>query len=158
VDEDSGGQCDNSSFECGCIDDASTTGIPSGSCTSDQNCSPHDANIGDPDMAMVVPSEQFRDKYVFLVPTKYQHNYVSIVAPVVAGVVANVVMDGAAMDPATFHQVGSQPWAVATKSMMAGSHVLSADQNIGVLVYGWDQYVSYSYPGGMNLETLQIQH
>jgi len=45
---------------------------------------------------------------------------------------------------------------VARMPLAAGSHRLEGDQTVGLVVYGWDQYVSYGYPGGMNTETLNV--
>jgi hypothetical protein len=40
--------------------------------------------------------------------------------------------------------------------LLAGSHTITADKPAGIDVYGWDFYVSYAYPGGMNVETLAV--
>ncbi len=121
------------------------------SCSTDAECSPNDANIGDPSFMVTVPAEQFRAEYVFLVPTKYALNYVNVVAP--SG--TSVTLDGAPL-AATFTPVGSGKYGLARFPLQSGSHSLSADKAVGVLVYGWDQYVSYGYPGGMNIETLKV--
>ncbi len=120
------------------------------SCTTQAQCSPNDANIGDPSFIIAVPVEQFRKEYVFLVPTKYASNYLAVVAP--AG--ANVTLDGAPVGQ--FVSVGSGTYKVARMPIAEGSHVVSADDNVGIVVYGWDWYVSYGYPGGMRTETLKI--
>lgn len=120
-------------------------------CNTDKDCdTPDDANIGDPSFIVGVPVEQFRQEYVFLVPTKYAFSYVNITAPVDA----QVALDD---NPLT---VGWTPvgtggsWTVLRLQLQPGSHTLSSDRKIGVVVYGWDQYVSYGYPGGMSLENL----
>lgn len=119
-------------------------------CSTQAQCSPGDANIGDPSFILAVPVEQFRREYVFLVPTKYASNYLSVVAPVGA----KVTLDG--FPVAQFVMVGSGAYQVARMSISEGSHILSADRNVGIVVYGWDWYVSYGYPGGMKTETLQV--
>jgi hypothetical protein len=127
-------------------------GGPFGSdCSSDEDCSPGDANIGDPSFIIGVPIEQFRTEYVFLVPTKYALNYVNVIGPPDAV----VTLDGGPLpSPLTATPVGG--WSLARFELPAGSHSLSSDKKVGIVVYGWDQYVSYGYPGGMNVESLSV--
>lgn len=133
---------------CQCYD--VLTDVLSGSCTTQANCSPGDANIGDPSFIIAIPVEQFRKEYVFLVPTKYASNYIAVTAP--AG--ASVTLDGV---PVTqFVTAGKGSFKVARMPISEGSHILSATENVGVVVYGWDWYVSYGYPGGMRTETLKV--
>jgi hypothetical protein len=98
-----------------------------------------------------VPVEQYRQEYVFLVPTKYALNYVNVLAPPDAV----ITLDGGPL-PTPLAATPITGWSLARFPLPAGSHVLSGDHKMGVLVYGWDQYVSYGYPGGMNVETLQV--
>ena len=50
---------------------------------------------GDPSLVIVPPLEQFRPDYTFLTPDKYSFDFVSIVAPVDAG----VYLDGVLLGP-----------------------------------------------------------
>ena len=36
-----------------------------------------------------------------------------------------------------------------------GVHVLKSSKPVGIVAYGFDQYVSYGYPGGLNLIILR---
>ena len=128
---------------------ATQTGV---ACKDTSTCSPGDANIGDPDFLIGVPVEQYRADYVFLVPIKYSKNYVNIVAEPSA----QVTLDGNVIAPSKFKPVGSGAWTAARLVVSEGSHTLTSDRKVGVTVYGWDLYVSYSYPGGMNIETLKV--
>ena len=121
------------------------------SCVDDSACSPNDANIGDPDFLIGVPIDQFRSDYVFLVPGKYSHSYINLVAEASA----QITLDGNLLDPGNLHPVGSGAWSVARLPLGVGSHTVTSDRKVGISVYGWDRYVSYSYPGGMNVETLK---
>ncbi len=89
-------------------------------------------------------------EYVFLVPTKYASNYVTIVAPTGA----QVTVDGSSSG-LSFETLPSGQYSAARMPLSEGAHHLVADKPVGITVYGWDQYVSYGYPGGMNLEVLQ---
>lgn len=138
--------CDGS-YGCTCID--VDTGAEYGSCTDTSDCG-DDAGIGDPSFIVGVPAEQFRKEYVFLVPVKYRDNYISVVAPVGA----TVTVDGASLSG--WEKLPSGNWQVARRSLNAGSHALTSDEKVGLYVYGWDTYVSYGYPGGMNIDVLRV--
>ncbi|HQK16514.1 MAG TPA: IgGFc-binding protein, partial [Polyangiaceae bacterium] len=108
-------------------------------------------NSGDPAMALAVTSSQFRQSYLFHSPVNYEHNYVNIIAP--DG--AQVTLDGA---PVTgFVPVGTTGYSDARLKLPTsgnGNHHLEADQRVGITVYGYGQYTSYWYPGGLNLTEL----
>ncbi len=113
------------------------------------NLEPGDAGTGDPAFILAVPITQFRSDFVFLAPNKYAFDYVSIIAPINA----NVFFDDVPVD--LWEPVGdSLMWQVARFPIGDGVHLLVADEPIGVLVYGYDSYVSYGYPGGLNLNVV----
>ena len=125
------------------------------SCATDAECvadgEPDDAGIGDPAFALAVPVEQLRDEYVFLVPNKYEENHLTIYAPTDASVfLSEVSLDGEAWESIT------DDWKVLHHPVPDGVHHLTGDQNFGVMVHGYDSYVSYAYPAGMNLGGLSI--
>ena len=144
---------------------------------------PKDARIGDPDFILVPPVEQFRKDYVFLAPNKYVIDGVNIVVPVGVSVYldgkelrqedltfmpAAQIMDTLSQkklkDPSElggqfgdYGLVGtSGKWAVWRLIVTDGVHVAEADQPFGVISYGYDQYVSYGYPAGLNLDDLKL--
>ncbi|MBM4395921.1 MAG: hypothetical protein FJ087_09545 [Deltaproteobacteria bacterium] len=147
------GPCGPGSFSCECGEVVNGMFFGNGKpCAKLEDCSPDDANIGDPAFILAVPSAQFRKEYVFLVPPKYAKSYVNVLAR--PGTV--VLLDDAPIDASKFTPVGAGAWSVARMPLAAGSHRLEGDQTVGLVVYGWDQYVSYGYPGGMNTETLNV--
>lgn len=117
------------------------------SCAKNADCpnipEPTDAKIGDPDMINAVAVEQFLPEYRFLVPNKYTENYINVVAPVPC----KVTIDGAAPGAASWTTFAPK-WQVARLPVNPGSHFLKADNPVGLIVYGWADYVSYGYPGG----------
>lgn len=119
-------------------------------CTTDQDCCPGIAGIGDPAMIIAVPIEQFRKDYVFLVPTKYAENFVNIIAP--AG--AMVELDGLQIPQSSFSPFPGGQLSVARLKIAEGTHRVSSTHKIGIVVYGWDQYVSYGYAGGAAVNML----
>ena len=112
------------------------------------------AGTGDPAMALAVPVEQFRTDYLFQAPLSYDSNYVDVVAPIGA----QVTLDGAA--PLTFTAIGSLGYGLSRVLSlgggpnMDGSHSIHGDMPFGITVYGYGQYTSYWYPGGLNLMTV----
>lgn len=109
---------------------------------------PGDAGTGDPAFILAVPVDQFRSEYVFLAPDKYAFDYVSIIA----AVGSEVFFDELPI-PTEWEPVGSgAEWQVARFVIGDGVHFIQSDQPVGVIVYGYDQYVSYGYPGGLNLD------
>ena len=116
---------------------------------------PGDAGTGDPAFLLAVPTEQYMDAYVILAPDKYEFDYASVTAPVGT----TVLMDGEPVPPGSFELVGAGDYAVARLPITDGIHTFAslrpeeggAAPPLGVIVYGYDQYVSYAYPGGLSL-------
>jgi hypothetical protein len=137
---------------------------------------------GDPSLVIYPPIEQFRPSYVFLTPDKYVFNFVVIVAPPGANVFLDssapsdlgcVTTPG---DGLTAAERGSVPlaWVVYTCQLSFpiidptksapnnvspgiqnnGVHRVDADQPVGVIVSGFDSYVSYAYPAGTDLRDI----
>ncbi len=131
-----------------CSTAGSTAGCPAAHvCVCDPadpgcRCQP----LGDPTLIMVPPASQYRDSYVFLTPNKYAFDYVNIVAPSDA----SVRLDDRDVGPEYFTAVGGQ-WKVARLLVQDGVHRLNASKPVGVVVYGYDDDVSYGYAGGLNL-------
>jgi hypothetical protein len=121
-------------------------------------------HAGDPAMTAVPPTEQFRDNYTFLTPATYALQYVNIIHPVGAIIeldgemVGSVSMGNANRLPYVQRgfediPIGSGAWRLTIVKLAAGAHdikSLSGDR-FGIMVYAYDDYVSYAYPGGMDL-------
>lgn len=114
-----------------------------------------DAATGDPAFILIAPTRQLRDNYVFLAPNKYRFDYVSIGAP--AG--SAVRLDGAdieGLDPdarqLAINDVAGTSWRAYRANITDGFHVLTCAGTCSIMVHGYDSFVSYGYPGGLNLE------
>lgn len=105
---------------------------------------------GDPSMSLGVPSEQFRTSYTFLAPTTYPTNFVNVTAP--SG--ATVTLDGAPVSG--FAPVGGSGFSVAQVSIPSGPHTITSSVPFGIVVYGYGQFTSYMYPGGLDFEEINI--
>jgi hypothetical protein len=117
-----------------------------------------DAAIGDPSFTLAVPVEQYMNRYVVLAPDKYALDYASVIAPFGT----SVLKDGELIGPGSYEAVAEGDYVVARFPITDGVHIFESlppeeggdAPPIGVLIYGWDQYVSYSYPGGLNLQLI----
>ncbi len=134
---------------------------------------------GDPSSIIIPPVQQFRKSYVFLTPDKYNFDFVRIIAPPTAAVVLDgkpvqEVAGCAAVpgDGLTEAERGSpKPPFVVYRCQLSfpvidpdkeqdkvspgiqddGVHRIDADEPVGVLVDGFDAYVSYAYAAGTEL-------
>jgi hypothetical protein len=109
-----------------------------------------DAGTGDPAFILAVPVEQFRNDFVFLAPNKYEFDYVSLISPVGSEVFFDDQPIAVAWEP-----VGEgEEWQVARYPIGDGVHFVRGSMPLAVVVYGYDSYVSYGYPGGLNLDVV----
>jgi len=115
-----------------------------------------DAGTGDPSFILAAPTRQLRDSYVFLAPDKYAYDFVSVAATATS----NVRLDGeemADLDPLARElevvPIAETDWVAYRANVADGFHILSCTEPCSVMVHGYDQYVSYGYPGGLNLES-----
>lgn len=105
-------------------------------------------NTGDPAMTIAVPTQQYRTDYLFHAPTNYESSFVNVTAPTGA----KITLDG--MDLPALTPIGGTGYGVARVEISNagdGTHSLTGDQKFGVQVYGYGQYTSYWYPGGLDL-------
>ncbi len=139
---------------------------------------------GDPSLVIVPPVEQYRPDYVFLTPDKYAFDFIVIATPPDAAVTIDgrpvgeygcatgwvnggegPVLEGApearvyrcqlsfpTIDPTLPPDQGVFPG-----QQNDGVHRVTSDRNVGVLVYGFDERVSYGYAAGTRLEALSIR-
>ncbi|MDH5673447.1 MAG: IgGFc-binding protein [Myxococcales bacterium] len=133
---------------------------------------------GDPAIIAVPPIRQYRRDYILLTPDKYAFDFLTITAQ--AG--TEILLDGAPLpDHCTLSEIppiegmGSAGLAdrVVHRCQLSfpkvpegensrplagdqndGVHTLVADREVGVIVYGFDRFVSYAYAGGLNLQVV----
>lgn len=134
---------------------------------------------GDPSLLVIPPIEQFRSTYVFLTPDRYNFDFVRIIAPSDADIrfdeqdIADVAgctksnvdsFDATADAPfvvyrcqLSFPVIDPSPEAVEPFSagiQNDGVHEILSSRKIGVLVDGFDRYVSYAYAAGTELKEI----
>ncbi len=133
---------------------------------------------GDPSLIWMPPVEQWRNRYLFLVPNKYAFDFLLIAAPASA----RLRYDGLPIDEVLTCErepIGSQvPIGggppveyLAIRCQLAfpmpggpglqddGVHSLASEggEPIGLIVWGWDSFVSYGYPGGSNVDRINLR-
>ena len=107
--------------------------------------------IGDPAFTLVVPSDQYLEDYLFLTPDKYSDDYINITAP--QGTM--ILLDGAPVTQALQPVAGPSGMGVLQLPIADGVHTVTGDAPFGLTVYGYDCDVSYAYPGGLRLKSIQ---
>lgn len=115
---------------------------------------PSDGGVGagDPSQSIAIPSEQLRKDYTFVAPSSFDVAFVNVVAP--AGVVVEV--DGALLTAADFDPIAGTGKGVARVALSKTPyHRASAAEPFGIVVYGYGQYASYMYPGGLDLAKIE---
>jgi hypothetical protein len=134
---------------------------------------------GDPDIIAVAPVAQYRRDYVFLTPSLYAFDFVTVIAPRQAEVLLDEIdidewmcdvgpADGIERrvdDPPpewvvyrcqlSFPDVPGRNQPVLDGIQNDGYHTLRSNEAIGVVVGGFDAFVSYAYTGGLNLDPIQ---
>ncbi|MCY1056281.1 IgGFc-binding protein [Nannocystis sp. SCPEA4] len=105
----------------------------------------------DPAMLLAVNPLQWRDNYLFHASTTWLANYVDIIAPLNAA----VSVDGVAVGG--WQPIGASQYQVAHVKLSNagdGSHTITGDVGVGIGVYGVQDYGSYWYPGGLDLDLI----
>jgi hypothetical protein len=113
---------------------------------------------GDPAFFLLSPVEQFRTDYVFLTPDGFLHNRLVLVAKEGA---TSIQVDGRPLPLDHFSTIASIPdrsYEVFRLELTPGTHLVqSADSHpVGIIVYGYDEAVSYAYTGGLSLAQINL--
>ena len=131
---------------------------------------------GDPSLILLPPIEQWRSRYLFLVPNKYAFDFLLLAAPmgteilydglplgdVIAGceyeIVGSLGEGSEAIEYQAIRCPLSDPGPNGTGFQDDGVHTLEAvgGTTFGLVVWGWDSFVSYGYPGGANLGLINL--
>jgi hypothetical protein len=109
-----------------------------------------DAGTGDPSFILLPPVSSYRADTILLAPDKYAEDFINVVLP--AG--AELRFDGVPVEGVERTPLGAGDYELIWSRLSDGVHHLSSDQPFGVTVYGYDQYVSYGYTGGVSFAGL----
>jgi hypothetical protein len=161
------------------LDSDQPVALSSVSPSQDDSNVPSSLPGGDPSLVIVPPVEQFRDNYVFLTPDKYNFDFVRIIAAPSTGVAldgrlvsAIPTCEKASADGLTDKDRGGpaelvvyscqlsfpkidmtkpRPDNLSAGAQNDGVHRILANQPVGVIVDGFDYFVSYAYAAGTDL-------
>lgn len=101
--------------------------------------------LGDPAFVALPSVEQLQRRYVFLAPNGYATHAAGVVVP--EG--SRVEIDGEALSGGTtVGVVDGMKYVHVHHEIEPGAHVLTSDEPAALIVYGYDDYVSYAYTGG----------
>ncbi len=103
--------------------------------------------VGDPAMALVVPSAQFRDRYDVLTPATYERSAATVAAPRGARVVIDDRLVELVPVPGTTMGLGHV-------DLLPGTHAATGNTAFGLYLTGYASYTSYFVPGGMDFEPI----
>ena len=114
---------------------------------------------GDPFMMLVPPSDLFLNDYTLAtadanpVSPRFTENYVGIVSPVDPATQqpVDVSIDGVLIPKADFMRSPQGDFFYANQLVTPGSYRISAPVGVGVTIYGFTDYDSYGYVGGLGL-------
>ncbi len=111
---------------------------------------------GDPAFSLAVPSEQWRHAYNFLAPSSYDQSYVNITTT--EGGRGSIELDGSNLSGGAWEPIGDSGYYSLRANITPGSHGIRSTSStiFGITVYGYGQFTSYMYPGGLNLEQIAI--
>lgn len=105
------------------------------------------AHAGDPAIFLLPPARQYRRDYTFLTPGTYFSDYVTVITPPNN----DLVLDGVPVDLADAERIPGSGVAYKHLSLQDGAHTLVGRAAFGIVVYAYDDYVSYAFTGGLNL-------
>ena len=127
-----------------------TNFIEGGECRTQRCTKDHcPGNYADPSMIIVPPVEQYMREYIFLTPSGFTNNYVTVVREVGSEVILDTVPVAVAFMP-----VPGSAYEVAHLPLAEGTHHILSSLPFGIILEGYGYANSYGYPGGMNLENI----
>jgi hypothetical protein len=105
------------------------------------------AELGDPFMMLIPPSQQYDTGYAFqaIIHTEFILHYINVVVPTDAW--HTVLLDGI-QPTASFLQVPGSRYSYAQIQVTPGAHYIRADSPFGLYSYGYGRANSYGYAGG----------
>ncbi|AWV90511.1 IgGFc-binding protein [Bradymonas sediminis] len=110
------------------------------------------SHAGDPSFYMVPPEEQYRSSYAFLTPATYFQSYVTVTT--YPG--NQITLDGEVVDLESHDYSHNTERGVLRAHIPVdpGPHTIKGQLPFGIVVYGYDDYVSYTFTGGLNFKKL----
>jgi len=109
--------------------------------------------LGDANATSIIPVEQYAKRYVFYVPETYPDNFITVTADLSGKDPVQITLDGKPV-AAPLLKVGTGSYGRVILGLMPGPHLIEANAAMELLVYGYSNYISYSYVGGGHLDII----
>jgi hypothetical protein len=116
--------------------------------TAPPGSSPFGLRGGDPAMFLMPTDQQFRQDYVFLTPDTYFMDFVTIITPPGNEIILN---EGPLDLGMALPVPGSDFVYTHVELTRDGPQKLLGAMPFGIIVYAYDDFVSYAFTGGINL-------
>ena len=113
------------------------------------------SGIGDPAMLIVPSALQFESRLAFVVPAGYVETHITVVAQGDG----TVMLDGEDIADGAFETLGvldGERFRYAQVPVAEGQHIIESRGRVGVSVFGYDEAVSFAYPGGAGLRVVSV--
>jgi len=99
---------------------------------------------GDPALFVLPGLTHYRRNYAFTMPETYARGHLTIIGPA-----NNVIrLNGQAINWARPNRVPESDLRYQHVDLSSGTHRIEADAPVGILIYGFDDFVSFAYPAG----------
>jgi hypothetical protein len=119
------------------------------------NSSTFDNVTSDPFEMLIPPFEQFLASYTVTTPaTGFPVNYINLVVPNAA--VGSVKLDGVAIPASAYTPISGSSFSGTQRLVTIGAHNLVGPLPFGAFMYGYANFDSYGYPGGMSLSQVAV--
>ena len=119
------------------------------------NSTEFDGVTSDPFMMLIPPVEQYLNDYTLSTPSAgIDSNFANLIVPTRA--IGSVTLDGVAVAIDQFQPIGSSGYSGAQIPISIGSHRFRANEPLGVSIYGFADFDSYGYFGGMSLSRIAL--
>lgn len=122
-------------------------------------------NLGDPFMMMLPPVEQYSNNYVFNVLPTFAVNYITIYVAPEFFQPDRIIVDNDNLNNSLWSRIYCSSnivcgYITRVNLTTAGEHRLyhlDQDARVGVSAYGFNNFNSYGYPGGLKLTPVQCK-
>ena len=118
--------------------------------------------VGDPFMMLLTAQRSFVKEYTFTTTQRnIQYNFANIA--INQNGADSLLLNGVAIDTSSFTLIPNTSMLAGSIELNEGAHVISADIPFGLYIYGFGDWESYGYQGGLklprlgNTESLSIQ-
>jgi len=116
------------------------------------NGTEYDSVTSDPFMMIIPPVNQYQNGYVLTTPDAgFTGNYLNVVAQ--TGNISTLRLDDLPLSQSAFQPIANTPFSFANVPINLGPHgiVSTSGAPFGVYIYGFGEFDSYGYAGGLAL-------